>query len=161
MQPLQFYMAIKKPREGSLLRIDLEDGMDAFARVLADAQVALYAVRVPHGAPVLPSDVYNAEVLVKLTVMKSALVSGAWTVIDHRALEPGLRSPVEYFIKDELTGRFSVYRSSDGRIRPGGFRECKSLEAAAVWEAVHVEDRLRDHFAGRPNAWTESLRASR
>jgi hypothetical protein len=27
-----------------------------------------------------------------------------------------------------------------------------------VWAAEHVEDRLRDHYAGRPNQWVESLR---
>lgn len=29
-----------------------------------------------------------------------------------------------------------------------------------VWSPEHVEDRLRDHFAGRPNKWEESLRRS-
>ena len=28
----------------------------------------------------------------------------------------------------------------------------------AVWEPAHVEDRLRDHYAGAPNKWVESLR---
>jgi len=32
------------------------------------------------------------------------------------------------------------------------------LERAAVWGPSHVEDRLRDHYAGRKNKWVESLR---
>ena len=28
---------------------------------------------------------------------------------------------------------------------------------AAVWDPQHVEDRLRDHFAGLPNKWVQSL----
>ena len=92
--------------------------------------------------------------------MKSALTSGKWPVVDFRPLESELASPVEYFIKDRLTGQYSVYRSSDGHTRESTYEECKTLEAAAVWEAEHVEDRLRDYFAGRPNVWAEQLRAT-
>jgi hypothetical protein len=27
-----------------------------------------------------------------------------------------------------------------------------------VWEPEHVEERIRDHYAGRANRWAESLR---
>jgi hypothetical protein len=152
-------MATRKPREGGLLRISLGDGTDAFARVLPNSQVAVYAYRASHKNPPSPS-IFESQVLWKLTVMKSALVSGRWQVIDYRPLEPSLVLPVEYFIKDRLTGRYSIYRSSDGHTRESSFDECKMLEAAAAWEAEHIEDRLRDHFAGRPSAWVEELKAT-
>lgn len=142
-----------------MLRIDLGDGTYAFARVLPNSQVAIYAHRTSQIDALSPV-VFDSQVLWKLTVMKSALVSGRWPVVDHRPLESELASPVEYFIKDRLTGRYSVYRSSDGHTRDSTFEECKALEAAAAWEAEHVEDRLRDYFAGRPNTWAEQLRAS-
>jgi len=152
-------MATRKPREGSLLRISLGDGTDVFARVIPNSQVAVYAHRVSQGdAP--PPGVFGSKPLWKLTVMKSALISGRWKVVDARPLEPELASPVEYFMRDRLTGRYSVYRSSDGHTRDSTFEECKGLEAAAAWEAEHVEDRLRDYFAGRPNAWAEQLKAT-
>ena len=88
-------MAKNKPREGSLLRIDLKDGTDSFARVLANSQIAVYAHRVPQGSDILPSAIYGSEVLFKLTVMKSALVSGRWLVVDHCPLEPELTSANE------------------------------------------------------------------
>ena len=152
-------MATRKPREGSLLRISLSDGTDAFARVLPNSQVAVYAHRASQDEAPSPA-VFDSQILWKLTVMKSALISGRWQVVDYRPLEPDLVSPVEYFIKDRLTGRYSVYRSSDGHTRESSFEECKVLEAGAAWEAEHVEDRLRDHFAGRPNAWAEQLKAT-
>jgi hypothetical protein len=34
------------------------------------------------------------------------------------------------------------------------------LDCAAVWSAFHVESRLDDHFAGRPNGWAERLSAA-
>lgn len=92
--------------------------------------------------------------------MKSALTSNRWQVVSFRPLEPELAKPVEYFMRDRLTGRYSVYRSSDGLTRVSTFEECKGLEAAAAWEPEHVEDRLRDYFAGRPNPWAEQLKAT-
>jgi len=151
-------MATRNPREGSLLRISLGDGTDAFARVLPNSQVAIYAHRASHADVVSPV-IFDSKILWKLTVTKSALVSGRWPVVDCRPLESELVSPVDYFIKDRLTGRYSVYRSADGRIRESSLEECKALEAAAAWEAEHVEDRIRDYFAGRPNVWAEQLRA--
>jgi len=152
-------MAIKKPREGSLLRIGLEDGANAFARVLPNSQIALYDILVPQIDTLSSHNVFSAKILWKLTVMKSALISGRWPVMDYRPLESELTAPVEYFIRDQLTGRYSIYRSSDGYTRGSTFEECKELEAAAVWEAEHIEDRIRDHFAGRPNTWAEQLKA--
>jgi hypothetical protein len=92
--------------------------------------------------------------------MKSAFVSARWPKVDYRALEPELATPTDYFMKDKQTGRFSIYRSSDGSTRDSTYDECKGLEAAAVWEPEHVEDRLRDHFAGRPNRWVGQLQAA-
>lgn len=152
-------MASKKPREGSLLRFSLGTGVDAFARVLANSQVAIYSLQWPHGIDVPWSTVYESKVLWKLTVMKSALISGRWSVVDHRPLEPELTTPVEYFIRDHITGKYSLYRSSDGHTMASSFDECKALEAAAVWDAEHVEDRVRDYFSRRPNAWAEQLKA--
>jgi len=43
-------------------------------------------------------------------------------------------------------------------MRKGTRKESQGLEAAAVWEPEHIEDRLRDHFDGKPNKWLESLR---
>lgn len=148
---------MRKPREGSLLCIDLGDGISAFARTLTNLQIAIYSYRVSQSDLPL-ENIYGSSLLWKLTVMKSALTSGRWPVVDFRPLEPELSLPVEYFMKDIFTGRFSVYRSSDGNIRPGTAEECKTLEKAAVWEAPHIEDRLRDHFAGRPNVWAEQLK---
>jgi hypothetical protein len=150
--------ATTKPREGSLLRISLGDGTDAFARVLPNSQVAVYAHRLAQ-SDATPPGVFESKILWKLTVMKSALTSGGWRVVDFRPLEAELSSPVEYFIRDRLTGQYSKYRSSDGQTRESTFEECKGLEAAAAWDAKHVEDRLRDYFADRPNAWAEQLKA--
>lgn len=152
-------MTTRKPRGGSLLRIDLGDGTAAFARVLVNSQVALYSYRQPLGERLLLPLVYGSPRLWTLTVMKSALTAGRWQAIDHRPLEPDLTRPVEYFMRDRANGEFSIYPSNDGHMRPSTYAECRGLEAAAVWEAEHVESRLRDHFAGCANTWKQQLKA--
>lgn len=153
-------MTAKRPRAGSLLRIDLGDSVAGFARVLANSQVAVYLYRQQEGERLMPSAIYGSPLLWTLTVMKAALTSGRWPVVDYMPLEFKLTEPVEYFMRDGANGQFSIYRSDSGQTRPSTYAECRELEAAAVWEAEHVESRLRDYFAGRVNAWAEQLKAA-
>ena len=150
----------KTPREGSLLRINLPDGMAVFARVLANAQVAVYSYRTTQDNSSVSQQIYDCPVLWILTVMKSAFEPNRWRVVDFRPLEPALSKPVEYFIRDRITGEYSTYRSSDGHTRPSSSEYCKKLEAAAVWEPEQVEERIVDHFNGRPNQSAMTLNAA-
>ncbi len=65
--------------------------------------------------------------------------------------------------QDIVSGKLYIYQEVPELAplyeRPATTGECIGLEAAAVWEAEHVEDRLRDHFAGQLNKWVEQLRA--
>ena len=152
-------MARKKAREGSLIRISLGNGFDAFARVLDRAQVAFYDCFVQHDQPI-PGNIYSAEILWTFAVMKPAFSSPDWDVVDYKPLEPELLINREYFIKDKLSGKYSIYSSMNGSMTPSTFEACKNLEPAAVWSANHVEDRLNDHIAGVPNVWVESMKAT-
>lgn len=150
-------MKRKMPKVGSLLRISVQEGY-CFARVLNNLQIAVYELFISRGCAIELEDVYQSRVIFKMTVMKSALVSGRWETIDCRDLDPILSAPIEYFTYDKITKRYSIYNSADGSLRPSTYEECKSLEAAAVWDFVHVEDRIRDHFNGVDNAWAEDVR---
>jgi hypothetical protein len=121
--------------------------------------VALYDVQTKTDDKPDLESIYGARILFIVTVMKSGLNGARWPVIDSRELEQELSYPTLYFIRDKMSGEYSIYRSSDGHTHPSSYEECKALEAAAVWEPEHVEDRLRDTFAGRQNRWAEQLRA--
>jgi hypothetical protein len=64
-------------------------------------------------------------------------------------------APVPTFVRDAIGGGFLIYLR--GVVRSATRAECVGLERCAVWAPEHVEDRLRDHFRGRPNKWVESL----
>jgi hypothetical protein len=89
--------------------------------------------------------------------MDYAVKSGRWPIIGWAPLEPRLLFPLRFFIQDKISGRFSVYHEN-GTIVPASRAEVEGLEPAAAWDPEHVEDRLRDHFAGAKNIWLESMR---
>jgi Immunity protein 26 len=149
----------KRANEGALVRIDLANGTDVFARVLPNAQAAFYSAKCVHAEPTDISRIYNSEILFVTTVMKYAFENNRWPVVDERPLEKALLTPRNYFMKDVLTGQFSIYRSSDGAIHESSKEECQGLEEAAVWDPQHIEERLRDHFVGRPNRYVEQMTA--
>jgi hypothetical protein len=150
-------MKTRKPKIGSLIQINLKQSQKAFARMLADAQLAVYSFHTNENEFSV-EEVYCSKILWICGVMKSAFAKTEWEVIDLRPLEPELTCPVEYYIRDSLSGKYSIYRSSDGNIRPATYDECRLLESAAVWSAEHIESRLADHFSGNPSIWIEQLK---
>jgi hypothetical protein len=103
-------------------------------------------------------EIVGRPVLFRLAVHKSAYADGRWPKVGSAPVPEGLLGGVPRFMQDAITGRLSI--SEDGGVtsRPATFDECRDLERLAVWEPEHVEDRLRDHYAGVPNKWVESLR---
>lgn len=88
--------------------------------------------------------------------MNRTVKTGQWPVVGRAPLDKGFTLPLQ-FIQDPLNkNSFSIY--DNGQIRRATRQECIGLERAAVWEPEHVEERLRDHYAGCRNKWAESLR---
>jgi hypothetical protein len=87
--------------------------------------------------------------------------STSWTLLDVIPLNEREEMEVyRSFKQDALTGALSIYwEAPDGSWgeERADFERCVGLERAAVWDPEHVEDRLRDHRAGVPNKWVESL----
>jgi hypothetical protein len=90
--------------------------------------------------------------------MNYSVTDGIWPIIGHEPLSQELLQEPLLCKKDAITGQLTIYRDSTGEEISATQEQCEKLEIAAVWEPSHVEDRLRDHFAGRPNKWANSLR---
>lgn len=149
-------MASKAETPGALYRIPIGVEDHAYAVMLAlPGYVAFYSNDVefsdtgsPIGAP-----------LFVLIVAKSAYARGRWG------------SPIRYLKPHELIDipKFfwqNVGVKSDCKIiDPASHRrisakpaDCLGLEREAVWEYPHIESRIADSYANRPNAFAESLR---
>ena len=143
----------KAPLVGDVIELPL-DGAWGYARVLRDPLMAFYALRAE--APLAWEDVVKAPVAFTVWVMHSAVKSGRWRVVGNVPLTPTEDVAPWFFKQDAISGKLSLYRA--GAERPATREECEGLERAAVWSAEHVESRLSDHLAQRPNKWAESLR---
>ena len=143
----------RKPQEGDIVEIPLPDGQLAYGRVLKSPLIAFYAVQAQ--APLPVDQIVAAPVAFKVFVVHSAVKSGRWKIVGHAPLDDALQVPPSFYKVDSITKALSLYRH--GQTEPATVEQCAGLECAAVWSAEHVESRLADLFAGRPNRWVESL----
>lgn len=146
---------------GRVVRIDLGDGRCAYGRQLTGVIVEFYDRVGAAGEVVDLLELVVAPVVFRIWVMDSAFRRGNWELLDVVTLDQDEATRIHYFAKQDIRGRISVHWSnpvagSSGE-RAASFEECRDMEIAAVWSREHVEDRLRDHFDGRPNKWVESL----
>ncbi|WP_082523438.1 immunity 26/phosphotriesterase HocA family protein [Ensifer sp. Root31] len=147
-------MAKKQALTGDFVVIKLKDDAYCFARVLREPYLAFYDACSRETLKI--EELVSRKVILKLAVMNRAVTSGRWQVIGHLPLEEELQVPIKTFKQDAISQKLYVY--VDGQERPATRDECEGLERTAVWDPEHVEDRLRDHFAGVPNKWAESLK---
>lgn len=139
---------------GDVLKIDLGNGSFAFARVLDFPLVLFYGI---FAEKMLPLDqIVASKELFKIWVMKKAFLSRGWEVTGNSPLGVSLLESPVFFKIDPVSKKFSLYQ--DGAEVPACRQQCEGLERAAVWDPMHVEDRLRDYFNGVPNKWVESLK---
>jgi hypothetical protein len=138
---------------GDIVKIPLSDGSHSYAIVLPAPRFAFLDYR---GRQELPAaDVVRVQPLFQLLVMDYAVTSGRWPRIGH--VQPPasfLQFPV-FFKQDPINKKYSLY-TGNGREVPATREQCEGLERYAVWDPEHVEERLLDHYSGRPNRWVEA-----
>jgi len=145
----------QRRKVGDVYQINLGDRTHCYAMALGEARFAFFDLRTTRKVDV--SDICQRQILFKIAVMNYAVTRGRWKRVGHKPLSDAEARPPASFIRDLLCpGRYRIYE--DGKMREATRKECEGLEAAAVWEPEQVEDRLRDHYARRPNKWVESLR---
>jgi len=151
-------MALKRQRwtRGAVVEVPLSDGSHTYAQMLDDPEYAFFDCRsgddLPAAACVL------RPVLFRLWVMRSVHSTGRWPKVGVAPVSVALQIPVRRYNQDRLRPQ-DIRLTLDGSDGPlGTLADCDGLECAAVWDAEHVENRLRSHYAGVPCPWTLSLR---
>lgn len=148
--------------EGSIVQIPLGAKAMAYGLVLKEPLVAFFDREFDEVDVPRPEVLLETPIAFRLMVMNHALVHGRWPIVARAHIPDHLQMPPPFCKQDEVTGRLSIYHEIDHLAphyeRDATLDECRGLETAAVWDPEHVEDRIRDHFAGRSNIWVEQLR---
>lgn len=151
-------MAGKRQRwtRGAVVAVPLGDGFQTFAQMLDEPEYAFFDSRTTEDPPA--AEVVTRPVLFRLWVMRSAHATGRWPKVGAAPVTEALMRPVRRYSQDKVRPQDIrlTFDRCDGPLR--SVVDCEGLECAAVWDASHVEDRLRSHYAGVPCKWTISLR---
>lgn len=143
---------------GAFLEIDLGNGYYAYARILERVSYAFYDLHSSNKVTDLNS-IASKPILFIVAVYRSAVNSGRWVKIGKKPLEKWFEVLPNQFVQDALhPERYSLYNPNSGVMTETDRENCIGLERAAVWEDVHVESRLKDHYANKPNIWVGQLR---
>jgi len=136
---------------GTILRVAIDHEWHTYARMLASKpMIAFYDCRVRGPITDLVT-IVRSPVLFVLAVYDSVYAKGAWPRIGHIPLEQ-IDTPIpNQFMQDIGTDRCTIIDPYFNE-RPAEPEQCFDLERVAVWGADDIEERLRDHYAGRPNA---------
>lgn len=149
----------RRRKEGQIVKILLGNHKFAVGIVLREPVISFFDKEFYEGDLI---SINNLPIAFTLMVMNDAVTSGRWEVVGNAEIPERLKAPPMFWKKDDISGHLSVYHEIESLAphyeRSANPKECEELEAAAVWEAVHVEDRLRDHFLGQPNKWVEQLK---
>jgi hypothetical protein len=92
----------------------------------------------------------------RVPLARDALKAGGWSVIGNVKLKGACAQLSGYAHRPVASDHFYIW--SGGEQRPATAEECKGLEPAATWFSMHVQERLEDYFAGRPNIQSQAMR---
>jgi Immunity protein 26 len=143
---------------GSVVAIPLSDSDQVgFGLVLEEPLMAFFDVSAKAGHEPSLREIASYPVAFRIWVMNQPVVDGLWPVLGKMDVPEELAVAPWFFKQDPISGKITIGKtgSEERSPEPG---QLVGLERAAVWSAVHVVDRLRDHLANRPNKWVESMR---
>lgn len=144
----------QRVKPGDVLLIDLGDGRATCALVSTPPLVVFFDF--------VSTEAIEAELVLslpvafKVWVFKPVVGSGRWPRIGRVTMPPDLLEMPMMFMQDALSGALSLYhhRFADTNFtRSATLSECAGLECAAVWNANHIEERLRARFDGGDDKW--------
>lgn len=142
---------------GSIVKIDLSDNTFLLAQILDDG-LAFFDYKSNH----LPDNLnflLDTPILFILSVYHDVITKGRWLKVGKIPIRQDLQNQPLKFIQDALEPEnFELYDPNSGDIVAATKNQCIGLEAAAVWEAEHVESRIIDYYNNVPNIWVEQLK---
>jgi hypothetical protein len=148
----------KRIREevGQVFQVPLGNNLYGYGQVAPTAEYAFFDY-FNNGQIENLEDIINRPVLFRLTVDSYVIKEGLWPIIGILPVKKELKINNTPFTYDSDKNSYLIWKNGLEQILATP-EEIYNLECFASWEDKHVEQRLRDHFAGRPNFDVEYFR---
>lgn len=149
----------KKDNIGNIIKIKLDENTSGVARVIGDSFIEFYDILLADAqSDINLTMLDNSKVIFTLSVHKSWVKNPGWELTGTDT--DNIPRPPRQFMQNIANANDIKIVDPSGGIIPTTKEEVLSegLERVAVWEVNHIEDRLRDYFAGKPNIWLEHLK---
>ena len=152
-------MAKQRITEGSILEIKIENEYYVYAQILRKGLGYAFFDYKTDEKLIDFTVLNNTKVLFIVMVYNDVITKGHWLKVGKLDIREDLMELPMKFIQDVLNhNNFEIYNPNTGETTKATKEQCKGLEYAAVWEANHVEDRIRDYYLGVSNVWVEQLK---
>lgn len=102
-------------------------------------------------------DIVKQPVIFRVGVDHYAITDGIWPVLGVLPVAHYLEEEEDPYTYDSIKGRYVIWKTGTLQV-PATPEEIYNLECFSSWGPEHVEQRLKDHFAGRPNYDVENFR---
>ena len=152
-------MAKQRITEGAILEINIDNQYYVYAQILTKGLgYAFFDFKSEKKLKDL-NLLQKANILFIIMVYNDIITKGVWVKVGKLPIRNDLLvQPMKYIQDNHNPNSFELYNPNTGEITKATREECEGLEYAAVWEANHVEDRIRDYYLGVPNLWVEQLK---
>ncbi len=91
--------------------------------------------------------------------MRYAFNGKTWPVVGHSPLEEALQRPQEFLSTGTDRDKGEYFATIDATEHyPVGYDRAKELEILAVYDPIHVQERLALHAEGKPDPQVEMFR---
>ena len=152
-------MAKQRITEGAVLEINIGGEYFVYAQILSKGLGYVFFDFKSNEKLKDLNILLNSNVLFILMVYNDIINNGVWTKVGKLPIRFDLLIQPMKFIQDPMEPkRFEIYNPNSGKIYKALREECEGLERAAVWEASHVEERIRDYYLGVANFWVDQLK---
>jgi Immunity protein 26 len=140
---------------GSILEIHVDKKYYVYSQILEHASYAFFDFKSNQKLTDF-SVLEGAKVLFIVAVYDYVVNQGKWLKVGKLPLRESFKNkPLKFIHWPHDKVKWGIYDPNTGEIRNSTKEDCKGLEVAAVYEAEHVEERLSDHYAGRPNRYRQ------
>lgn len=145
-------MAIKR-KPGQVVKIDLYNGYHTYGYEINHGNVAILDIMTQSELSV--SEIFELPRLFDVGVLDIGFKK--WKVMGNLKLDEAQRRRPDIFLQDILDLSIRIL-DDNGEAHSASFEEIQTLERASGWYGFNVEQRVRDHFAGKTNVTVEFLR---